>query len=884
MALWLLSAAVSSSSAFLPPQPIPTIVSHRPIMRQRSPSPFSLDRKLQQHWMTETSSSRSRSDEPVAASMLSTSELLKELDRKNIRYPPTASRMELERLLDLGNNSSSSNPTTTTPTESSSNKSAETQQRSDIAGMVKELMAMGVRLPSHASRADLERLLEEQRQRIPGSDDKERTSSFKKLRNRRRKRKYNAIPRLLIELDELGIPYPPGASPAILERLLRTYDDNDDDEQEESIIPPPRRRRRNSSGRDRRTPETERVRPAAPEPFQNEPIQKSTAELLDELNRRGVRFAPTATREDLETLLKEEEYSQSSPELVREQQQHPQRIMNEETEDDDGDDGGGDPFVDSDLVQPNPTVRDIQIISESNGNKSGEKTIYTGRQQLRTRRKMTSREASVWSKLYGTGKKTVKRGVFETIPKYIAKTSDGATTRLSDVADRAARRARYAKRSAGDFWMQDEDGIRDVDFQYISKEDIPIIDVAAEAIDVESTTSADRRRQRQRPKEDFDAAYSSTERISKRNSPYSDGQSTLKTQDNIRRRRPSSPSMPKRRRPPGATRRSRPKRNQAGSGAAKPPPAVAVESSLFRLPPAKDIAATTTTDTAASNEGSIPTGKQSSPRTKSRATQTESRRIYSPYDEIDLPSQVYRDSIDRFAEFFANTTDTILWGRLDDDDDDQPETSKPKAPKKKSTKQSKSKASSKSDRRTMKDRVEERFDSMLGIHEKGEYYNRWAKNDDKEDLQEGGSDAVSYARGQTSKKKRRGRRNKVYDKPFWDTENMFSSFFGRSPPVGYSGVGIGNLLPAIKALGRSFVIFSGNACEWATVRGALPQPVVVVGVTSCVLSARPGKRLLAMGVSLLVFRILGELIHEGLYGDDDWEEEDDDDEDEFEEE
>ena len=52
------------------------------------------------------------------------------------------------------------------------------------------------------------------------------------------------------------------------------------------------------------------------------------------------------------------------------------------------------------------------------------------------------------------------------------------------------------------------------------------------------------------------------------------------------------------------------------------------------------------------------------------------RRIYSPYIEDDATSQVYRDSIDRLGEFFVKTTDTILWGKLDDEELDQEENQK----------------------------------------------------------------------------------------------------------------------------------------------------------------------------------------------------------------
>ena len=257
------------------------------------------------------------------------------------------------------------------------------------------------------------------------------------------------------------------------------------------------------------------------------------------------------------------------------------------------------------------------------------------------------------------------------------------------------------------------------------------------------------------------------------------------------------------------------------------------------------------------------------------------RRIYSPYREDDATSQVYRDSIDRIGDFFVSTADTILWGKLDDEELDQEENQKStaKTAQKKKKKNGGSSAGRRGDT-SWRDRLEERFDSMLGIHEDGEYYNRWAEQEAMEDEEAEGNDAFSVAQGRPPKRRRRSRRSKVYDKPFWEQDNLISALFGRSPPDGYSRIGPGNLLPFFKSTGRALLVLATNACEWASVRGSIPQPVVVVGVTSCFLSARSGNRLLALAISLVAFRIFGELIHEGLYGDEDWEEGDDDEEDE----
>lgn len=72
---------------------------------------------------------------------------------------------------------------------------------------------------------------------------------------------------------------------------------------------------------------------------------------------------------------------------------------------------------------------------------------------------------------------------------------------------------------------------------------------------------------------------------------------------------------------------------------------------------------------------------------------------------------------------------------------------------------------------------------------------------------------------------------------------------------------------ALKAL----LMVATYICRWASVRGAVPQPIVVMGVTSAFLCARPGKRLWTVSLSLIAMRTIGELIHAYVYGDEDWE-------------
>lgn len=78
---------------------------------------------------------------------------------------------------------------------------------------------------------------------------------------------------------------------------------------------------------------------------------------------------------------------------------------------------------------------------------------------------------------------------------------------------------------------------------------------------------------------------------------------------------------------------------------------------------------------------------------------------------------------------------------------------------------------------------------------------------------------------------------------------------------------------------QSLLLVSTYVCRWASVRGTIPQPVVVIGTVASFLSARPRYRLRTVVVALLALRTVGELLHGYAYGDEDWdvaEEEEDD--------
>ncbi len=84
----------------------------------------------------------------------------------------------------------------------------------------------------------------------------------------------------------------------------------------------------------------------------------------------------------------------------------------------------------------------------------------------------------------------------------------------------------------------------------------------------------------------------------------------------------------------------------------------------------------------------------------------------------------------------------------------------------------------------------------------------------------------------------------------------------------------GSLLNLFSSVARSFLIVASYLFRWASVRGALPQSVVVVGVVSAGLCARAKNRLRNMAFTLIALRTLGEVMHGYVYGESDWEDDD----------
>jgi hypothetical protein len=87
------------------------------------------------------------------------------------------------------------------------------------------------------------------------------------------------------------------------------------------------------------------------------------------------------------------------------------------------------------------------------------------------------------------------------------------------------------------------------------------------------------------------------------------------------------------------------------------------------------------------------------------------------------------------------------------------------------------------------------------------------------------------------------------------------------------------MMLTLRSAFKASVSSASYLCEWASVRGALPQPLVVFSVITAALSTRARQgRLTTVIVTLLALRTLGEVIHGYQFGDEDgWDDDDDDD-------
>jgi hypothetical protein len=234
------------------------------------------------------------------------------------------------------------------------------------------------------------------------------------------------------------------------------------------------------------------------------------------------------------------------------------------------------------------------------------------------------------------------------------------------------------------------------------------------------------------------------------------------------------------------------------------------------------------------------------------------RTIYSPYRNSN---DIYVDGLDRFGDFVANSVDSFLWGS----EKEKVTTPVPDSPGQSSNRRRKG---------NWKDKMEEQFDHLLGIHQDGEYYSRWVNEPfDNEQSTDETTDVPNTGRRRARSRKER----QPYEKPIWEEEgSLLSILFGTDKHAGLghdmfyrspSSYGSGSVVKILKTLLRTAALLVSGICRWASVRGSLPQPIVVVGVLSSILSSRPGSRVRNIIFTVLALRTAGELLH-GYINDD----------------
>ena len=277
-----------------------------------------------------------------------------------------------------------------------------------------------------------------------------------------------------------------------------------------------------------------------------------------------------------------------------------------------------------------------------------------------------------------------------------------------------------------------------------------------------------------------------------------------------------------------------------------------------------------------------PVTNQRDTRRKDRQSYDAKKKVYSVYpikegdqeqkELEDLYGEAIVSAIDTVGEFVADVTEGRYWGNttgIGSSVSSNRTTSK--------TMKESSSTSKPHKKRYWRDRLTERVDYALGVHEDGKYYRSWQDQLEREKSQERGNDAVSIFYGR--QKKDRGPKRPV---AFWEEDgSLMSLFFGRTPDGKtlslsklFERENSVNICTTIfKSSFKTFLAIFSYLCRWASCRGALPQPIVVFLLAASALSAPKRRRLMTMGITLIALRTLAEIIHGYIYGNEDWEDE-----------
>lgn len=295
--------------------------------------------------------------------------------------------------------------------------------------------------------------------------------------------------------------------------------------------------------------------------------------------------------------------------------------------------------------------------------------------------------------------------------------------------------------------------------------------------------------------------------------------------------------------------------------------------------PKDSFAVSSSSNQAANPPASSKTNDQTS--RKKRLSNDKKKNVYSVYpitedekhsDMEDLYGELVVNAIDTVGDFVADITEGKYWTNRTQSNIDSTSNNT-------SSRSSRGTPSSKSyKRRYWRDRLTEKVDYALGVHEDGKYYKSWQDQLELEKARGVGSDAVSIFYGR--QRKHRGPKKSV---PFWEEDgSLMSLFFGRTPEG--RTLTLSKLFERENSVNICTTIFKSSfqtalailsyLCRWASCRGALPQPIVVFFLAAAAVSAPKRRRLMTVSISLVALRTLAEAIHGYMYGNENWEDDD----------
>lgn len=545
----------------------------------------------------------------------------------------------------------------------------------------------------------------------------------------------------------------------VLHPCLSAAQLNDDDSAYERYRKRQLRKKRTSKRKQKR-----RTLTAILSPVDSIPL----SELLKELDQLQIRYAPDASRRDLEALWNAHQQQQQhdedeEPIQQQQQKQHEENFRIHERENND--------YSDDDR-------QDEQIIKIPSQQDTSQTRLHKPSSLFGTNQH--SKQQRRWQRV-------IRKALSNDLPQTV---KQSLKQRAKGTIRRTARTFKHMKEEWDQVWQVDDQIIRNVDYQYLRRDD---------PIDVKAVPLVEHQHKQNHVDKVVEAERSELEIIPQQSSMNASMKMTLQPQPSRRQRRPkprSSPSFP----------------------------TELKSASSFERP------------------------------------KHQKRRIYNPYNNYS-PDM---DSIDRIGQFLADSVDQLFWGQYDPNNEpSQQEERKQKRHRHQRPADPKTRTSSRPQQH-WKDRLEERFDSMMGIHKDGEVYNRW--------LQEEEEAGDEHAPNKSPRRKRNT------DKPFWEEESsLMALLFGRTKggqQLSWEKVlaprGQGSLVTIFRSVTQTTLILASYVFRWASVRGAIPQPVVVLGVSAAGLCVRQ-HRLRAMLLALILLRTVGELVHGGLYGQDGWE-------------